>query len=113
MGAQDADRLAALDEERFVVPEREQRTHDRPQRVVVPRRLAGAPVDNELFRALCDLRVEVVQEHPQGRLGRPGPGIQLRSARRSNRREVAAECLDRLSETVDRRHRSCRSSSSR
>src|SRR5687767_6946132 len=48
---------------------------------------------------LGDLRIEVVEQHPQRRLRLPRPRVQLRPARRANARQVAAERLD---ESVDR-----------
>ena len=51
----------------------------------IARRLAGAAVHDELLRLLRDLGVEVVQQHPQRRLGRPLPRVQLRAARRADR----------------------------
>ena len=111
--SEDADRLAALDEQRLVAPEREQRPDDRAQGLVVSRRLAGTAVDDELLRALRDLGVEIVEEHSERRLGRPGPRVQLRAARRPDAREIATERLDGLLERVDRRHGFVRSSSIR
>src|SRR5919198_6752622 len=51
MRAEDADGLAALDEERLLLAELEQRAHDRAQSVMASRRLAGAAVDDELLGA--------------------------------------------------------------
>ena len=86
MGAEDAHRLARLDEQRLVVAEPQERPHDRTQGVVRPGRPAGAAVDHERLRVLGDLRVEVVEEHPQRRLGLPRAGVQLRAAWRPDRR---------------------------
>src|SRR5207245_2439492 len=85
---------ATLDEERLIRPELEERADDRAERVVVPGRFAGAAVDDEILRALRDLAVEVVEEHAERRLGRPLARVQLGAARRTDRREVAAERLD-------------------
>ena len=84
MRPKDADRLAALDEERLVLAQLEERADDRPQRLVAPGRLPGAAVDDELLGPLCDLRVEVVQEHPKRRLRGPRAGVELRAPRRTN-----------------------------
>ena len=48
------------------------------------RRAAGAAVDDELLGLLRDLGVEVVQQHPQRRLGLPRARVQLRPARRAD-----------------------------
>jgi len=69
--AKHTDGLAALDEERLVLAELDQRRDDRAQRFGVARRLPGAAVDDELLRALRDLRIEVVEQHSEGRLRRP------------------------------------------
>ena len=83
VGAEDADRLARLDEQRLVVRERAQRAHDRVERLPRARRAAGAAVDDEVLRALGDVRVEVVHEHAQRGLLRPAGAGQLRAARRA------------------------------
>ena len=82
---EDADGLAALDEQRLVVAEVEQRADERAQALVVPRRLARAAVDDELLRPLGHLAVEVVEQHAERRLGLPGARVQLRAARRADR----------------------------
>jgi hypothetical protein len=96
---EDSDRLTALNEHRLVVAERQQRADERAQRLGIPRRLSRAAVDDELLGPLGDLRVEIVQQHSQRRLRRPRARVQLGAARRTDRREVAAERLNRL---VDR-----------
>src|SRR5207244_2678431 len=88
------DGLAALDEERLVVAKLDQRRDDRAERFGVARSLPGAAVDDELLRALGNLRIEVVEQHSERRLGRPGARSQLGPARCANRPEVAAERLD-------------------
>jgi hypothetical protein len=71
MCAEDADGLAALHQQRLVDVELEELTDDRAERLRIPRRLARASVDDELLRPLGDLRVEVVEKHPERRLRRP------------------------------------------
>ncbi len=60
------------------------------ERAALPR----AAVDDELLRALRDLGIEVVEQHPQRRLGRPRPRVQRGAAGRPDRAQVAAERLD-------------------
>ena len=67
----DADRLAALHEQRLVLAQLEQTADDGAQRGRISRRLARAAVDDQLLRPLRDLGVEVVEEHPQRRFGGP------------------------------------------
>ena len=82
MGAEDADRLAALDEEGFLRAEPEQGAHDPLQRLVAPCSTAGAAVDDERLGMLGHLPVEVVEQHPERCLRRPRAGVELRAARR-------------------------------
>ena len=54
-----------------------------PPPMPAPRRVPTtlAAVDDELLGALRDLAVEIVEQHPQWRLGRPRAGVELRAAR--------------------------------
>ncbi len=76
----DSDRTATLDEQCLVHSQVCQRAHDRVVRRPVPGCLARAAVDDELFRVLGHLRVEVVHEHAHRRLGLPRPCCQVRTA---------------------------------
>ena len=58
-----------------------QRAHHRVEAAPVARRPAGAAVDDQVVGALGDLRVEVVLQHPQRRLGLPAAGGERRAAR--------------------------------
>ena len=80
MGPQDADRLARLDEQRLVVPERPQLADDRVEGGPRPRRPAGPAVDDEVVRVLGDLRIEVVHEHPERGFLLPAAAGQLAAA---------------------------------
>ena len=64
MRAEDADRLAALDEERLVLAELEQAADEGTKRLRVARGLPGAPVDDQILGPFCDLGIEVVEQHP-------------------------------------------------
>ena len=72
-----ADRLAGLDEQRFVVLESAQLADDRVESVPAPRRAAGSAVDHEIVGPLGNLGIEVVHEHPQGRFLNPALAAQL------------------------------------
>ena len=74
MGAEDADRLAGLHQQRFVGFEAAQRGDDAIETVPVARGAADAAIDHELARAFGDLGVEVVHEHAQRRFGQPALG---------------------------------------
>ncbi len=80
VGAQHADRPPGLHEQGLVVAQRRQRAHQRVERRPVARRAPGAAVDDEVVGPLGDVRVEVVLQHPQRRLGLPGPGGQRGAA---------------------------------
>ena len=77
VGAEDADRLAALHEHRLVVGQGGQRAHEGVVGLPVARGLAGAAVHHQLGGVLGVLRVEVVHQHPQRRLGLPRARGQL------------------------------------
>ena len=81
VGPHHAHRLARLHEHRLVVGQRRQRAHEGVVGLPVAGRLAGAAVDDEVLGALGVLGVEVVHQHPQRRLGLPGPGGQLGAVR--------------------------------
>ncbi len=71
MCAKHPDGLAALHEQGLVLAELDQRPDERAQGLRVAGGLPRASVDDELFRALRDLGIEVVEQHPQRRLSRP------------------------------------------
>ena len=85
MRTQDAYRLARLDEERLIVTQVEKAGHQGIEASPV----AGGPsrpaVDDELIRLLRVARIQVVAQHPEGRLLVPPSAVQLRSSRRSHR----------------------------
>ena len=85
VGAEHADRLARLDQQGLVVLQVPQRVHDGVEGVPAARRPARAAVDDELVGVLGDLGVEVVHQHPHGRLLRPALAAQGRPARGTDR----------------------------
>ena len=109
---EDADRLAALDEQRLVVAELEQRADDCAQRLVVARGLA---------RSRRRRRAPPGARRPRRRGCSAASAAAPRSTRiafssvprGADAREVAAERLDGLREAVDRRHECCCSRSMR
>ena len=86
MGAEDADRLAGLDEQRLVGLEPAQRRDDAVEAFPVARGAADAAIDDELARPLRHLRIEVVHQHPERRFGEPALGGDLGAARGADRR---------------------------
>ena len=94
MGPEDPHGLSRLDEKRLVVAKAQKRPHDLAECLVRPCCTARAAVHDERLGVLGDLRIEIVEEHPQRRLGLPRPGAQLGAARRSDRRQIADELLD-------------------
>ena len=90
MGAEHADRLARLDEQRLVVGKRLQRADDAVEIVPGPRRPADAAIDDQLVRILGDVRVEIVHQHAQRRLGLPGARVERRAARAADFADVVA-----------------------
>ncbi len=79
VGAHDADGAAALDEQRLVRLERQEGPQDRLEVLAGARGPPGAAVDDQVVGALGHRRVEVVLEHPVGRLRLPGLAVQVRA----------------------------------
>ena len=92
VGLQHADRAARLDEHRLVVGERRQRADHGVEAAPVPRRPAGAAVDDQVVGPLGDLGVEVVLQHPQRCLGLPAAGGQGGAARGADRAGAVHGC---------------------
>ncbi len=90
VGPEHADRLARLDQQRLVVAERLQGVDQDVVAAPVARRPPDAAVDHQLLRALGDLGVEIVHEHPQRRLGLPAAGVEPGPARRPDHPLVVA-----------------------
>src|SRR5918995_329727 len=86
VGAEDRDWLARLHKEGLVIVEALQGAHDGPEALPVAGCLARAAVDDEILWALCDLGVEVVHEHTEGRLLVPALAGDLRPPRRPDGR---------------------------
>ena len=85
MGAEHADRLARLDQQRLVGLEAAQRGDDAVEALPVARRAPDAAIDHQLARLLGDVGIEVVHQHAQRRLGEPALGRKRRAARRADR----------------------------
>ena len=100
VGAEDADRLAGLDQQRLVGLELLQRRDDAVEVVPGPRRPADAAVDHELVRVLGHVGVQVVHQHPHRRLGQPGLGADLGAGRRVDVAGVVARVGHRRSPEV-------------
>ncbi len=71
MRAEHTDRLAGLHQQRLVGLQFAQALYDGVEAVPVARRPADAAIDDQLFRLLGHLGVEIVHQHPQRRLGGP------------------------------------------
>src|SRR5438105_6597872 len=106
MRSKNTDGLTALHQQGVLFAELEQTANDRAQRLVVSRRLAGSAVDDELLGPFGHVAIEVVQQHPQRRFGRPGTRVQLGAARGANPRQVAAQRLDDGVQRAGRAHAS-------
>ena len=84
MRAEDADRLARLDQQRLVRLEVPQRTHDAVVALPVARRPADAAIDHEFLRPLRDLGIQIVHQHAHRRFGQPALAAQLATVRRAD-----------------------------
>ena len=89
MGAEDADRLSRLDQQRLVVFETLEARHDGVERFPVAGGPTGAAVDDQIVGILGDLRIEVVLQAPEGCLLKPAFGVKLGSPMGSNRHRAA------------------------
>ena len=81
----DADRLARLHQQRFVVFQRLQRLDDGVVAVPIARGAAGAAIHHEVLRALGDVGVEIVHQHAHGGFLAPAFAGELIAARRFHR----------------------------
>ncbi len=94
MGAEHADRLAGLHEQRLVALEAPQRRDDAIEALPVARRPADAAIDHELARLLGDVGIEIVHQHAHRRLGQPALGREVGAARRADHAHVVDACHD-------------------
>jgi hypothetical protein len=84
MGAEDADRLAGLDEQGLVLLEPAERADDAVEALPVARGAADPAIDDELARSLGHVGIEIVHQHPQRRLGEPALRADAGAARSTN-----------------------------
>lgn len=77
----DPHRATGLHEHRLVLGERAQRGDHGVEGPPVAGRASGAAVDDQVVRALGDVTVEVVHEHPHGGLGLPAAGRERAASR--------------------------------
>ncbi len=82
--AEDRDRFARLHEQRLVVLQRPEGSHDRVVGVPAARRPSGAAVDDEVVRSLGDVGVEVVHQHAHRGFLRPRTAREVAATRRAN-----------------------------
>ena len=82
MGAEHADRLAGLDQQRLVVLQPLQRRDDAVETLPVARGAADAAIDHQLLGLLGDVGIEIIHQHAQRRFGQPALGAELGAARR-------------------------------
>ena len=83
--AEDADRLAGLNEQRFVALERRQRPDDGVERRPAARRASRSAVDDQILRPFGDVGIEIVHQHPERRFLRPAFAGERGAARGANR----------------------------
>ena len=88
-----AHRLAGLDQQRLVVVQCAQRRDDGIEALPVARGTTDAAVDDQLLGILGDVRIEVVHQHPQRRLGEPALRGAFGAARRADHPVGVARAL--------------------
>ena len=84
MGAEHADRLAGLHEQRLVALEAAQARDDAVERLPVARGATYAAVNDKLARPLGDVGIEIVHQHPERRFGQPALGAEFGSVGRAD-----------------------------
>src|SRR5205814_7701326 len=77
-----ADRFSRLNEEGFVFFEPAQGGHDCIESFPTPRGATCSTVNNQLIGILCDVRIEIVHQHPHGGFLMPPFACALTAARR-------------------------------
>ena len=82
--AENGDRLAGLDDERFVVFEAAERGDDGVEGRPATRGPARSAVDDEILRPFSHLGIEVVHQHPQGGFLWPAFAGEHRTTRRAD-----------------------------
>src|SRR6202034_3944299 len=80
---QNSDGLSGLNQQRLIILKMDEGSCDRVVRIPIPRRLARSSVDDQLLRRLRDVGIEIVHQHPKGRLLNPSLTVQLIAAIRS------------------------------
>ena len=80
MRREHADRLARLHQQGFVLVQALERLDDAVVAIPVARGPADSAVHHELGGILRDVRIEIVHQHPQRRLGQPGARAQRGAA---------------------------------
>src|SRR5690348_9331546 len=86
MRAKNADGLAGLDEESFVVFKTAKRLYDGVKTFPVARRFAASAIDDQILWALADFGIEIVHQHAESGFLLPAFAGNLRAARRALRR---------------------------
>ena len=99
MGAEDADRLARLDEQGLVLLQPLQRLDDPVVALPVARGAADAAIDDQLLGRFGDAGIEIVLEHPHRGLGQPALRDFLRPGPRPDRTAVVASRVHDLKDT--------------
>ena len=82
VGPKFADRLSRLNEKGFVIFEFAQRANNCIESFPAPRGATCSTVDNELIGIFCDVRIEIVHQHPHGRFLMPAFARAFTAARR-------------------------------
>src|SRR5689334_1329821 len=96
MGAKHADRLAALNQQRFVRTEALELAHDCIEAIPVARRFSSSTIHDEILRSFSDVGIEVVHQHPQRRFLLPAFARDALTTRGVDRPALARSCLERL-----------------
>ena len=81
MRADDTNRFAGLDQERFIVGELAQGCYECVESFPCPSCLAGAAVDYQVIGILSNFGIKIIHEHPQRRFLNPALASSLQTTR--------------------------------
>ena len=81
MGSKNADRLARLHQQGFIVAERLQRRDDAIEAMPIAGSASDAAVHHQFGGVFRDLRIQIFHEHAQRRFGQPAARGERRAAR--------------------------------
>src|SRR3954447_12508408 len=100
MRFENSNRLAGLNEERFVIIEFLQRMNDGVITIPVPGGFAGSAINHQIARTLADFFVEIIHQHAHRGFLLPSLAGERGTTRRTNWSVGGSFCVNRHSKMV-------------